>query len=183
MFTEMFTRTGAQVVAVDISPDLLKKARARNLPSSQVQFIEQRFEECDTIGPFDAVIGSSVLHHLDIQDALTKIFDLLKPGGILSFAEPNLLNPQVFLERKLSFIRPLFWYVSPDEIAFVRSSLRARMMKIGFEKIEIQPFDWLHPMIPSRLINFVNKLEKRLEKTVLLREFAGSLYIRACRPT
>jgi 2-polyprenyl-3-methyl-5-hydroxy-6-metoxy-1,4-benzoquinol methylase len=181
-FTEMFARTGAQIVAVDISPELLEKARARDLPISQVQFLQQRFEDCDAIGPFDAVIGSSVLHHLDIQPALSKIFELLKPGGRLSFAEPNMLNPQVFLERKLSFFRPLFWYVSPDETAFVRWSLRARMMEAGFDNVEIKPLDWLHPLVPSTLISFVSKVEKHLEKTAILREFAGSLYIRARRP-
>ena len=31
MFTEIFARTGATIVAVDISPDLLQKARARGL--------------------------------------------------------------------------------------------------------------------------------------------------------
>jgi 2-polyprenyl-3-methyl-5-hydroxy-6-metoxy-1,4-benzoquinol methylase len=181
-FTEMFARTGAQIVAVDISPELLEKARARDLPIGQVQFLQHRFEDCDEIGPFDAVIGSSVLHHLDIQPALSKIFELLKPGGRLSFAEPNLLNPQVFLERKLSFIRPLFWYVSPDETAFVRWSLRTWMVEAGFINVEIKPLDWLHPLLPSKLIGFVSKVEKQLEKTAVLREFAGSLYIHARRP-
>jgi 2-polyprenyl-3-methyl-5-hydroxy-6-metoxy-1,4-benzoquinol methylase len=32
-------------------------------------------------GPFDAVIGSSVLHHLEIEEAVPKIYALLKPGS------------------------------------------------------------------------------------------------------
>jgi len=181
-FTEMFARSGANIVAVDISTELLEKARARNLPENQVQFLQQRFEDCDAIGPFDAIVGSSVLHHLEIQLALSKMFELLKPGGWLSFAEPNMLNPQVFLERKFSFFKPLFWYVSPDETAFVRWSLRDCMKEIGFDNVEIKPADWLHPSLPTMLINFVSKAEKQLEKTVIFREFAGSLYIRARRP-
>src|SRR5262245_55903744 len=55
MFTEMFAQTGARIIAVDISPDLLKRARARNLPKDKVQFLEKRFEDCDVDGPFDAV--------------------------------------------------------------------------------------------------------------------------------
>src|SRR5262249_61621606 len=115
----MFARTGAQIVGVDISEALLEKARARHLPAAQVQLVAKRFEDCDVDGPFEAILGSSVLHHLDIEPALAKMYQLLKPGGWLSFAEPNMLNPQVFLERKLAFIRPLFWNVSPDETAFV----------------------------------------------------------------
>ncbi len=181
-FTEIFARTGAQIVAVDISPDLLEKALARGLPAGQVQFIQQRFEDCDANGSFDAVIGSSILHHLDIQLAFSKIFDLLKPGGRLSFGEPNMLNPQVFLERRFYFIKPLFGYVSPDETAFLRWSLRTQMMDFGFENVEIKPLDWLHPLVPSALIGLVTGVEKQLEKTPIFREFAGSLYIRARRP-
>src|SRR5713101_716506 len=152
MFTDMFARTGAQIVGVEISEALMEKARTRNLPTAQVQFLAKRFEDCDVDGPFDVVIGSSVLHHLDIEAALAKIYSLLKPGGWMSFAEPNMLNPQVFLERKLAFIRPLFWYVSPDETAFVRWSLRRLLESTGFQDVRIEPFDWLHPAVPPPLI-------------------------------
>jgi cyclopropane fatty-acyl-phospholipid synthase-like methyltransferase len=40
MFTELFAETGAQLVAVDISIELLQKAFARNLPPNQVKFLE-----------------------------------------------------------------------------------------------------------------------------------------------
>jgi len=70
MFTEMFAKSGANLIAVDISLDLLKKAQARNLPPDRVLFLEKRIEDYDTDGSFDAVIGSSVLHHLDIETAL-----------------------------------------------------------------------------------------------------------------
>ena len=90
MFTEIFSFFGrATIVAVDISPDLLEKARRRGLPEDQVSFLEKPFEDCTVDGPFDAVVGSSVLHHLDMDIAAGKIFDLLKPGGVVSFAEPN----------------------------------------------------------------------------------------------
>ena len=70
MFTEMFAQTRARIVAVDISPDLLKKADARNLLKDTVHFMEKRFEDCDVDGPFDAVVGSSILHHLEVEKAL-----------------------------------------------------------------------------------------------------------------
>lgn len=177
MFTAMLAQTGAQIVAVDISEALLEKARARHLPAAQVQFLAKRFEDCDVEGPFDAVLGSSVLHHLDIEAALAKIYSLLKPGGWMSFAEPNMLNPQVFLERKLAFIRPLFWYVSPDETAFVRWSLRTILERTGFHDVSLTPFDWLHPAVPPSLIPAVCRVGHWIEQTPGLREFAGSLLI------
>jgi 2-polyprenyl-3-methyl-5-hydroxy-6-metoxy-1,4-benzoquinol methylase len=181
-FTEIFASTGAQIVAVDISAELIRKAYARQLPEEQVQFLEKRFEDCDVDGPFDAVIGSSILHHLDLHTALGKMYNLLKPTGRISFAEPNILNPQVFLERKLSFIRPLFWYISPDETAFVRWSLRKKLEWAGFTNVCITPFDWLHPAVPSGMINLVSRLGRLFEKIPVIREFSGSLFMTGIKP-
>jgi len=182
LFTEMFAATGARLVAVDLSRELLEKARARPLPPAQVQFLAKPFEECEIDGPFDAVIGSSILHHLDVGAALPKIFSLLKPGGRISFAEPNMLNPQVFMERKFTFLRRWFWYVSPDETAFVRWRLASLLAQTGFVDIAITPFDWLHPGTPPPLIPFVSQLGRLLEAAPGLRELAGSLYICGCHP-
>lgn len=183
LFTEYFARTGAIIVAVDISSDLLERARARGLPPGRVRFLEKRFEECDVEGPFDAVIGSSVLHHLDLQDALRKIRALLTPGGTISFAEPNMLNPQIFVERKLTFLRPWLSYVSPDETAFVRRRLGRTLRKAGFVDVAITPFDWLHPGTPARLVGTVDRVGRVLERVPILREFSGSLFIRGRRPS
>jgi len=119
LFTEMFASDGAHLVAVDISGELLEFAHGRGLPSDKVQFFEKRFEECDIDGPFDAVIGSSILHHLEIKDALFKIYSLLKPGGVMCFTEPNMLNPQIMIQKNVRWIKERLGD-SPDETAFIR---------------------------------------------------------------
>lgn len=179
MFTEAFAATGATVVAVELSPDLIAEARARGLPESRVQFVLSDFMTFEFGQPFDAVIGSSVLHHLDIEASLQRIRRLLRPGGAMSFAEPNLLNPQVFLERRF---RRLFPYVSPDETAFVRFGLARLMTRCGFEEVRVRPFDWLHPAVPRPMIPFVSGAGRVVEALPGLREFAGSLLITGRRP-
>jgi SAM-dependent methyltransferase len=177
----MFAQTGAQVLAVDISPELLATARSRGLPAARVQFLARGFEECDVHGPFDAVIGSSVLHHLEVETSLRKMYDLLAPGGTLAFAEPNMLNPQICVQKNVPWIKRMLGD-SPNETAFVRWRLRSLLRRIGFEDILLMPFDWLHPMTPRLLIGPVALLGRVLEKVPLLREFAGSLLIQALRP-
>jgi 2-polyprenyl-3-methyl-5-hydroxy-6-metoxy-1,4-benzoquinol methylase len=177
LFTEMFAQSGADIVAVDLSPELLEIARKRNL--TRVRFLQKNFEDCSVDGPFDAVIGSSVLHHLDLERTWDKIFSLLKPGGIMSFAEPNMLNPQIYCERHF---RRLFPKTSPDETAFVRGSLKRNLERAGFQGVRITPFDWLHPYTPKTLIPAVSLMGKIAESVWPVREFAGSLYIRAVRP-
>jgi len=178
LFTEMLAHSGASLVAVDISEDLLEKARAKGLPADRVVFLNKRFEDCDVDGPFDAVVGSSILHHLEIEAALAKIHELLKPGGIMTFAEPNMLNPQVFIERKLRFLFP---NVSPDETAFTRSGISRLLRDAGFTEIRVIPHGWLHPALPRACMGIVSKLECLLEAIPVVREFAGSLCIRARR--
>jgi SAM-dependent methyltransferase len=171
MFTQIFAATGAEIIANDISPDLLAIARKEN---PQVTFILGRFEELDERTKYDAIIGSSVLHHLDVEAALLKCTRLLKPGGALAFAEPNMLNPQIAAERNL---RSLFPYISPDETAFVRFGLAPKLNQLGFTNIRITPFDWLHPAVPAAMINTVEAIGKVLENIPLVREFSGSLLI------
>ena len=177
LFTEMFAAAGAEITAIDISPDLLSIARGKKLP--RVRFVEGSFEEWDAGQPFDAVIGSSVLHHLDMERALPRIAEFLKPGGRMSFAEPNMLNPQIYCERHF---RRFFPQVSPDETAFVRTRLARMLAGAGFESILIRPFDWLHPATPPAFIATVRALGRMCEQVWPVKEFAGSLHIAARKP-
>lgn len=176
LFTEMFAESGADITAVDLSAELLALARERKL--KRVRFLEKNFEDCAVDGPFDAVIGSSVLHHLDLERVWSKIHGLLKPGGIMSFAEPNMLNPQIYCERHFRRFSPS---TSPDETAFVRWQLRGCLEQAGFGSVSITPFDWLHPSTPVSLIPAVSFMTKVAEAIWPISEFAGSLYIRATR--
>lgn len=177
MFTQLFAKSGAKVTANDISPDLLELAKRAN-PS--VNFLLGPFEEIAQSGSYDSVVGSSVLHHLDVSNALATCYRLLRTGGHIAFAEPNMLNPQVFAER--TFLRKALKYVSPDETAFVRWNLAKQLREAGFVNIEIIPFDWLHPSIPGALIPLVKALGALFEKLPIIREFAGSLIISAKKP-
>ncbi len=185
LFTERFAAAGARLVAVDISPDLLAKASQRSLAADRVRFEQRQFERLELHDPalagwagdgFDAIVGSSVLHHLDIPAAIEAFRRLLKPGGRIAFAEPNLLNPQVWMERNF---RSLFPYVSHDETAIVRWTLRRRLERAGFSDVVITPFDWLHPATPLALMRLVDGAGRLVERLPGFREFAGSVLITA----
>ena len=181
LITQRLARSGASILAIDISPELLEQARARGLDPNQVRFVEGRFEDCGLDGTFDAVVGSSVLHHLDVTPALQRIRELLRPGGIMCFAEPNILNPQNAVQKNVKWIKR--WAGdSPDEIAFVRWKLKAALQCAGFTDIEVRPFDRLHPVTPRVMISVVRAMEKIAERLPGAREFSGSLLCRAVAP-
>ena len=179
-FTQELARSGADVVAIDVSPELLEIARS-NCSAPNVRYqIENAYGLSYPEAVFDSVVGSSVLHHLEIAAALRNIYRVLKPGGTIYFTEPNMLNPQIAIQKNVPLIKQKLGD-SPDETAFFRWSLRRLLEQTGYRDVRIDPFDFLHPKTPVPLINRVNALGRCLENVPVISEFAGSLYIRAVK--
>ena len=121
-------------------------------------------------------MGSSILHHLDFNTALDEIYRVLKKGGRMVFAEPNMINPQILIQKNIPFIKK--WLGdSPDETAIIRWNFAKLMQSKGFTNVHIKPYDFLHPITPEPLIGLVNTIGQTLEKIPLLREIAGSVII------
>ena len=179
-FTRELARSGAGIVAIDLSPELLEIAKA-NCSAPNVRFeIQNAYELSYPDVIFDSVVGSSVLHHLEIEDALREIYRVLKPGGAIYFTEPNMLNPQIAIQKNVHWIKRKLGD-SPDETAFFRWSLQRLLEKTGYRDVRIDPFDFLHPKTPIALIDRVNAFGRFLERVPVISEIAGSLYIRAIK--
>lgn len=177
-FTKELVKTDALITAIDISPDLLEVAKSI-VKSRNVSFkVENAYSLTFEDHSFDSIIGSSVLHHLEIDRALTEFYRTLKPGGCLCFTEPNMLNPQLVIQKNVFFIRRRMGE-SPDETAFFRWKLRKKLRECGFRNIQIHPFDFLHPRTPQRLIPLIKSIGSILERMIFLKEIAGSLYVKA----
>jgi SAM-dependent methyltransferase len=181
LFLERVARSGATLVGVDLSEQLLARARARvgglsNIRIAGVDAHRLPFPRAS----FDAVYGSSVLHHLDLEAALLETRRVLKPGGRIAFTEPNLWNPQV---AYMYLVGPRQRFgLSPDEMAFTRSRIRGLLARLGFAEIVVTPFDFLHPALPRAAIGAVARLGRLLEAVPVARSFAGSLLVHATRP-
>jgi SAM-dependent methyltransferase len=176
IFLEKVARSGARIHGMDLSPDLLARAMARGIPETRVLLGDaHRMPYADAT--FDAVYGSSILHHLDLEAALRECLRVLKPGGRLALAEPNLWNPQIAF---MYLIGPRVPFgLSPDEMAFTRSRIRRLLERLGYVQVAVRPVDFLHPAVPARLVAAVERLSRGLERLPLVREIAGSLLIRA----
>lgn len=177
-FTKEIVKTGAFVTAIDISPELLNIAKQEIHETNAKFIIDNAYEMSFADNSFDSIVGSSVLHHLETEKAICEMFRVLKPGGSMYFTEPNMMNPQIVLQKNIPALKRRLGD-SPDETAFFRWSLQKLIKKTGFSDIVVKPFDFLHPAIPSSLIPFVSSLGIKIEKLPLLKEIAGSLYISA----
>jgi SAM-dependent methyltransferase len=179
-FTRELARCGANVVAVDVSLDLLEIARADCAAANVSYEIQNACAMNYRDAIFDSVIGSSVLHHLEVKVALREIYRVLKPGGTIYFTEPNMLNPQIAIQKNVPWVKRRLGD-SPDETAFLRWPLRRLLERTGFRDARIDAFDFLHPITPSFLVHGLNTLGRFVEKVPVVSEFAGSLYIRAVK--
>jgi ubiquinone/menaquinone biosynthesis C-methylase UbiE len=179
-FTRELTRRGADIVAIDVSPDLLEIAKAKYSAPNVRYEIQNAYALTYADAMFDSVVGSSILHHLEIEEALREIYRVLKPGGTIYFTEPNMLNPQIAMQKNIPWIKRRLGD-SPDETAFFRWSLRRLLEQTGYRDVRIDPFDFLHPKTPVPLIDRLNALGRFLENVPVISEFAGSLYIRAVK--
>jgi SAM-dependent methyltransferase len=179
-FTRALARSGADIVAIDVSPDLLEIAKA-NCSAPNVRYeIQNAYEMSYPDAVFDFVVGSSVLHHLEIEAALREIYRVLKPGGTICFTEPNMLNPQIAIQKNVPWVKRKLGD-SPDETAFFRWPLRRLLEETGYRDVRIDPFDFLHPKTPVPLVDRLSSLGRVLENVPVISEFAGSLHIRAVK--
>jgi SAM-dependent methyltransferase len=179
-FTRELTQRGADIVAIDVSPDLLEIAKAKYSAPNVRYEIQNACALTYADAMFDSVVGSSILHHLEIEEALREIYRVLKPGGTIYFTEPNMLNPQIAMQKNIPWIKRRLGD-SPDETAFFRWPLRRLLEQTGYRDVRIDPFDFLHPKTPVALIDRLNALGHFLENVPVISEFAGSLYIRAVK--
>jgi ubiquinone/menaquinone biosynthesis C-methylase UbiE len=178
-----FYKAGFKVSGIDISPDLLRKAQARTGENSNVKLV---VADIDSLpyedNTFDAVVGICVLHHLDVKTALKEIMRVLKKGGIIIFSEPNMMNPQLMIQKNIKPIKKLaFLGETEDETAFFRWQLASILKEMGFKGISIKPFDFLHPWTPKPMVKSVEKIGNVLENTPFLREISGSLFMQAVK--
>jgi len=178
LFVERTARSGATIHGIDLSTDLLSKARARLRDVANVMLERgdvHRLPHRD--GTFDAVYGSSILHHLDLHTALSEALRVLQPSGRIVFTEPNIFNPQV---AWMFLVGPReFFGLSPDEMAFSRFRASDVLRGLGFADIRIEPFDFLHPSVPLSWIGPVSRLGEVVEGVPGVKEIAGSLLIHA----
>lgn len=96
----------AHVTGIDISEVAIVRAKERaneagveNRTSFQVMDAESMAFPAES---FDLVCGAGILHHLDLEKALSEVCHVLKADGVAIFAEPLGHNPFINLFRKLT---------------------------------------------------------------------------------
>jgi len=87
-----FAKLGAHVTAVDISPVGIEITRKRADYNGIAEYVDALTVDATHTGfpsnHFDIVHGLGILHHVGIEEGLTEVFRVLRPGGTAVFLEP-----------------------------------------------------------------------------------------------
>lgn len=105
--TELLTRLGIRTVSVDLSLEMMRRARQRLAADERLilrheaGFVTARAQALPfTDNAFDGILCLNALHHLpDYGAALREIFRVLKPGGRAVFSEPGTAHAVEALSR------------------------------------------------------------------------------------
>ncbi|MCD9622585.1 class I SAM-dependent methyltransferase [Rhabdothermincola salaria] len=153
---------GVDVVAVDISPvaalQMRQQCESLDLPgrvSVEVMNAEElAFED----QAFDLVVGTGILHHLDLDRAYPELARVLRSGGKGAFIEPLGRNPLINLYRRMT---PRMR--TPDEHPLVESDFDDA--RRWFDEVEV---DYYHTLslaaVPLRRLKAFDVALKRLEE-------------------
>lgn len=101
-FSRRLAAVSQRVLALDLSPEMIRIARARSahLASIEFQLADVMLFELPPEG-FDCVASIATLHHLPLREIFLKMGAALKPGGMLLVLD--LFEPEGPLDALLNF--------------------------------------------------------------------------------
>jgi SAM-dependent methyltransferase len=174
---------GHRVIAVDLSPVAIERARVRARAFGVADRIVFRVGNAEALelpaGSFDVVAGTGILHHLNLSAAYPEIARVLRSGGTCVFMEPLGHNPLINLYRRRTPEQR-----TPDEHPLLMRDFE--LARRWFGQIELQYF-MLTALITlpfrrtrgnQRLIDRFDAIDRLLLSRVpLLRRYAWKVVV------
>ena len=175
------------VIAIDVAPTAVGSA-ARKYPALAAASADVRALPCES-GSFDAVVSLSTLDHFenarDISSALSELFRVLKPNGMLILTLDNGANPIVAVRNALPYALTHAIGLVPYPVGRTLTPGRARaaVTRAGFTVSEMITIMHSPRVLAVPLMSAVEKrawrsLQDGILRTALAFERLGSLRTR-----
>ncbi len=176
----------ASITGIDISDAEIDQAQRQARDGGYADRAEFRVADAHHTGledsSFDLIIGTAILHHLDVRRALAEIRRLLAPDGKAVFQEPLAHNPLLRLGRLLTPAAR-----TEDEHPFTVEDWRLcaeafpgfSHREVELTSVPLMPLNFLLPQAwRERLARFVRRLDDRLlERHPRLRPLARTTFL------
>ncbi len=141
-------KRGAEVIAIDISPDLIELARQRlgNYGLDATLHVRSAYETGLQDKSVDVVFSVALLHHLDLYRVLAEIRRILHPDGLFIVREP------IRFSRIVRYVRQLFPPSSADISDYEHPMTRdeVSIVSVGFEVVAERNFRLLFVALLTR---------------------------------
>jgi len=150
-YTLLLAERGVAVEGLDLSPQLLERLQEYNagryeIPTHGFDIIDAPKE---MYGTFDAVIGFFVLHHVhDVQACLSVASQLVKPGGMVAFLEPNPSNPLYYVQ--IAFTPEMAWRGERGMLQMTPKQMFPAMEEAGLSGLRCDRFGLFPPFVTNR---------------------------------
>ncbi len=168
---------GLQVTAIDISSGIIKVAKDKTKGLKNIKYaIKSIYNTGLRSRSVDVVFGFYVLHHLEINKAIREIDRILKPGGLVFFCEPNILNPLVYLIKSNKHLKQKVGD-SPEEWAI--NPLKVREYFSKFEVLDILTSEFIIPVkfLPYKWILRIDNFTRHFTDIPIIKYLGGSVQI------
>jgi len=126
----------AEIDCIDAAPNMIALAQEKAVDqgAQNITFDTSDFDDfrCNPKS-YDAVLGLSILHLVDDRDAaISKVHDLLRPGGVFISSTPCLGDKLAFFK----FLSPLGAFgILPKLRVFTATELEASLTSAGFKTV------------------------------------------------
>ena len=159
----------AHLDCINISEKELQRGR-KNSESTNIKPVFHLMDAHDLLFEderFDVVYGSMILHHLELTQALRELHRVLKPNGIMAFAEPLDTNP---IGKLVRYLTPKARTVDEQPFRFKELSTLKRFFDISVDTYEFVsvPFGILSGLIFKQPRNPITYTAYKLDRTICL---------------
>jgi len=178
---------GCRITGIDISPEAIQRANDA-IKGSQYDGLAEYYvmnAEEMTFGDnrFDLIVGSGIIHHLDLNKSFSEIARVMTDNGCAVFNEPMGHNPIINLYRKLT---PAMR--TDDEHPLLVSDIE--LMKKYFNVVDVRYFNLFTLMaVPFRKTPFFKQvlsglkaLDNVLFKIPFFRKYAWNVVLHLEKP-
>lgn len=84
VFSRLLAAHAQNVFAVDLSPQMIRLARQQSIDYSNIEYATADVMRLSLPAEsYDCIVSLATLHHLPLEQAVLKMKDALKPGGVL----------------------------------------------------------------------------------------------------
>lgn len=172
-----------RLVGLDISAGMLRHAQGKQMPVIRGDAQKLPFED----GCFDGVLAKGTLHHLpEMEEAISEVCRVLKPGGIALMTDPNLSPLRVLkyvLRNRDAHFSHQHRSIGPWEY---RRKVASSLEILDFQYFGLLAYPAAFPDIlpfalPPVLVEALIRLDQRLARLPLLKHFCWAFKLTARR--